>query len=91
MSPGYKNGEEEELEEEEEEEVKVKVLVVEDNMINRKILVKILSTKLVSRVAILGRRMRCWRFGVVLTVEGITLMIFLADRNTRGGRRCGCH
>ena len=32
----------------EEEEVKVKVLVVEDNMINRKIMVKILSTKLVS-------------------------------------------
>jgi hypothetical protein len=36
------------LQEEEKEEVKVKVLVVEDNMINRKIMVKILSTKLVS-------------------------------------------
>jgi response regulator RpfG family c-di-GMP phosphodiesterase len=55
------------LQEEEKEEVKVKVLVVEDNMINRKIMVKILSTKLVS-------------LGILRAYRG-QMSLSVADRN----------
>lgn len=60
-TPGLEDEEDEEEEEEESDEV-VKVMVVEDNMVNRKILVKILTSKLANEsVKMVSMRDSVWK------------------------------